>query len=773
MNDMSGFAPQPAPLTASSAKGETFTLSRRGFLTASVAIGGGLMLEIALPAPARAATGAADMSNPSVPASKLTLVIDANDGVTLVVPGGEMGQGINAALAQIVAEELPLDFSRILTVPAPWDARYGTGLRNSQVTGGSQGIRKYFDYMLTAGATARCMLFAAAAADGGDMATMRAVAGYTDANNNWVPNKVVDGNNRSWTYGQLATAAAAQTGVTVSRMSDPNAYQVIGKKMLRPDIRQKVNGQAIFGLDVMVPGMKFAAVRHAPTLGSTVSTMGVSPAGTQVVNLGNAVAVVASNSWQAKKAVDALTVTWTAITSTQQGLVDTSTQTSNLSSLLSSTTAAVAEATPTGVTAASVVSRINAQPKRLALTYTLPMLAHASMEVLNCTVEPRYALDGSFSSVNVWAPTQAPDSVANTVSALLPTLDRTKISVTTTLMGGAFGRKIEQDYISQAVQVALAARGPVKLMWWREEDFARDFCRPAAVSKIQVGLDASNVIQGWYNRVAAPSVLRSHGYVSASAAYSSFSDSIAVGSAIGTGPEAMPYAAAMTQRVVDYVEQKTGFSIGFWRSVGQSISCFAVESAIDEVAKLLGVDPYAYRASLVGGNAAMKAVLDDVAALSNWSVAPPAGTARGLALSPGFGSHCAMVAEVKKIVTTSSTGVVTTAYKVPRVFCSVDCGLAVNPDQVKCQIEGAVLQGMNAARWNRMQFDKGICQIKNFGDYKIGRMSDAPQIIVNIIGKGPSLGGIGEVGVPPVAPALANAYAALTGTRKRSLPLGF
>jgi isoquinoline 1-oxidoreductase beta subunit len=768
MNDMSDLTIKPAPLPSASAENREqagFQLNRRSFLKASIAAGGGLMLDISLPRTSRAAKLGID---PSFAAGKATLVIGADDSITLVVPGGEMGQGINAALAQILSEELPLDFTRIRTIPAPFGAQYGTGPNASQVTGGSWGVRAYFDYMLDAGATARAMLIAAAAARGGDKATLRAVAGFTDpVSRLWTPNLVRDDLGNSWTYGELATDAAG-TDPTVSRVSDPRGYKVIGTRRIRPDIREKVNGAAIFGLDVRLPGMRFAAVKHAPTLGGKVSTMGTAPAGTIAVNLDTAVAVVASDSWAARKALNALTVTWSSVSYSDQSLVDTSTQTNSLNALLSSSTAAVAEATPAGMSAASVVSTINSQPKKLSLTYSFPMLAHACMEVLNCTVQPVYNPAGEIYAVNVWCPTQAPDWVVNTVAAYLPALPRNMISVTTTLMGGGLGRKIEQDYVAQAVRVALAAKAPVKLMWWREEDFARDFFRPAAISKIQVGLDASGAIQGWYNRVAAPSVMRSHGFVPPTAPYSSFVDGIAVGSAVGNGDEPMPYASAMARRVVDYVEQRTGFSLGFWRSVGQSISCFAVESAIDECAKLMGVDPYAYRLSLLGDNALMKALLKDVGELSNWMTPPSAGTARGLALSPGFGSNAAMVAEVTKVI--SGT---TTSYKVSRIFCSVDCGFAVNPDQVVSQIQGGILQGMSSARWGRMQFDHGIAQVKNFGDYRLGRMGDTPIISVRIVNQGSPLGGIGEVGVPPVAPAIANAYAALTGARKRSLPLGF
>ena len=784
MNDMTRFSLQTAAIATAPAgnavTSTTLKLSRRSFLTISAAACGGLMLQLAYPGQGRAATLGAD---PSFAAGKVTMVIGADNSITLIVPGGEMGQGINGALAQAFAEELPLDFNRIKTVPAPYGTQYGSGAYNSQVTGGSWGIRSYFDAMLQAGATARALLIAAAAPLSSNPSSLEAAAGNTDpVTGEWSANAVIDSNGGRWTYGELASTAAgiSPASLTITRRSSAGSYSVVGQPRIRPDIREKVDGSAIFGLDVRIPGMLFAAVRHGPTLGTKVSTMGTAPAGMSAVNLGNSVAVVASNTWAAWKAVKALPVTWTTLTAAQQSLVDTSAQNSNLVSLLSSTTAFVCEATPSGASATSVAATIKAQPKQLNLTYSFPMLAHACMEVLNCTVQIDWADSAktTVSGVKVWCPTQAPDWVANTVVALIPSISKSQVSVTTVYMGGGFGRKIEQDYVSQAIKVALAVKQPIKLMWPREEDFARDYCRPAAVSRIQVGMDAAGNIKGWHNRVAAPSVLRSHGFVNPAAPYSSFSDSIAVGSAIGSGEEAMPYAAAMAARVVDYVEQKTGFNIGFWRSVGQSISCFAVESAIDECAKLLGLDPFQYRRKLVADNPAMLGVLDDVADLCKWTTtALPADTRRGIALSPGFGSHCALVAEVKKVVTTktSTTGVVTTTttYRVPRIYCSVDCGFAVNPDQVVSQIQGGILQGMNAARWGKMQFDKGICQVKNLGDYKIGRISDSPEIIVRILNQNSALGGVGEVGVPPVAPALANAYALLTGTRKRALPLSF
>ena len=769
MNDMTGLLLErttretAVPVLPSQ---ESFGLVGHAFLRASSATGGGMILDIALP---RTGHDAMPDNGTSVAAGKATLVIGADDSITLILPGGEMGQGINAALAQIMAEELPLDFTRIRTIPAPYSAEYGVGPDASQATTGSHGVRAYFGHMLDAGATARAMLIAAAAARSSAPHSLHAMAGHTDPTSGaWIPNCVEDGTGKRWSYGELA-ADAALTTPTITRISDPSAYKVIGTRQIRPDIRDKVNGKAVFGLDVRLPGMRYAAVKHAPMLGAKVVRMGSAAPGLQAVNLDTAVAVIAPDSWSARKAINALQVDWTSPSFSELSFVDTAIQNSSLTSLLNSPTAAVAEASPDDATASSLLRLINSQPRKLTLTYSFPMLAHACMEVLNCTVEVlRAADDDSVEAVNVWCPTQAPDHVARTVSGLVPSLDMARITVTTTLMGGGFGRKLEQDYVAQAVRVALAARAPIKLMWWREEDFARDHFRPAAMSKIQIGLDKQGKIQGWYNRVAAPSVLRSHGLLPEGSALSRVADPVVIGSATGNGEEPMPYKDAMARRVVDYVEQKTGFPLGFWRSAGQSISCFAVESAIDECARLLGEDPYTYRVALLEDNPPMKALLNDVAALSGWAEPPAPGTARGMALSPGAGSRAALVVELRKVTSGNASTI-----RVSRIFCSVDCGTAVNPDQVVAQIQGGVLQGLSAARWGRISFDKGVCQVRNFGHYRLSRMADTPEIVVRIVEQGSALGGVGEVGVPPVAPALANAYAALTGLRKRTLPLEF
>lgn len=733
---------------------------RRGFLTAAAALGGGFVLGFSYAGKARAAATGGTVN--------VFVVIAADNTVTIISPGAEMGQGIHSGLSQVLSEELPLDWTKLKTASAPWGVQYSKN--GSQITGGSMNMRNWFTRMLQVGATAREMLLTAARAQFPSApAPLKADAGVVkDANGAVLA-----------TYGELAEAASTVVLASAAPlMSSGGNYKVVGQKRQRPDIRKKVDGSAIFGIDVRLPGMVFGSVRHCPTRGGIVASMGSAPAGMTAVNLGDAVAVTGPNTWAATKAVRALSVSWTLPGSAALALVDSSALATAAQTLMTSGTPAVAEALPAGATAASVASVVDASPKKLTLTYSLPFLAHACMEVVNCTVQLTRDSSGAVTGANVWCPTQAPEWVAATVAGLIPSLktaagkpDPAKIVVNTTYLGGGLGRKIEQDYVSQAVKVALAVNAPVKLTWMREEDFSHDWFRPAALSKVQVGLDANGKITGWYNRVVAASCLRSHGFAPPLGT-PGFIDSVAVGSAVGNGAEPMPYATAMQTRVVEYVEQQTGFKIGFWRSVGQSISCFVVESAIDECARLAGVDPYQYRRGMLPAGSALLGVLD-----AAWNLAAsypmPSGAARGIALSPGFGSHCALVAELAIVTTTSSTGTVTTSYRPTRLFAAVDCGLAVNPDEVVSQIEGGLLHGLNSARWGQVRFSKGVCSVKNFEEYKLGRIADTPQIFVKVISSSTAQpGGIGEVGVPPVAPALANAYAQLTGTRKRSLPLG-
>jgi len=736
-------------------------IGRRGFLSTGAAAGGGLLIGLSLigsaearrksssPPPADPTPTPTDPT-PTTPVTTATVnvfvVIGSDNSITLITPGAEMGQGINAGLAQVLGEELSFDWSILKTVSAPYGPQYGRGASKSQVTGGSFNMRGWFTLMLQAGATAREMLLEAARVQFSlpTGTPLKAELGVVKDS----------GGNILATYGQLAATASTLVVPSPSPLlSATTGYQVVGKRLPRPDIKLKVDGSAIFGIDVRVPGMVHAAVRHCPTLGGTVASMGSPPTGSQAINLGDAVAVTGPNTWAAIKAANGLSVSWNLPSESTLASVDTSSLSSQAKSLMTSATPIASGGTlAVAEQVGGITAGMAAASKKLTLTYSLPFFAHACMEVLNCTVQ--LTRDGStITDCHIWCPTQAPDWVARTAAALTGITDMNRIAVTTTYLGGGLGLKIEQHYVKQAIQVAMELNAPVKLTWPREEDFARDWMRPSALSRVQVGLDAGGAITAWSNRIVSPSLSRSHGGSPRNGV-----DGISVGHATG-----LPYA--MSARLVEYVEQTTGMRIGYWRSVGESISCFVVESAIDECALAAGVEPLAYRRVLLAGKTAELEVLNAAAALAGWGTPPAAGRARGIALSSGFGSLAATVAELAL----TSTG----AVQIARICVAVDCGFAVNPDEVEAQIEGGVMHGLSSARWSKMQFDHGIAQVKNFGDYRLSQMSDAPQIDVAIVNQGSALCGIGEVGVPGVAPALANAYAALTGTRKRNLPLGF
>jgi len=374
----------------------------------------------------------------------------------------------------------------------------------------------------------------------------------------------------------------------------------------------------------------------------------------------------------------------------------------------------------------------------------VPYLAHATLESMNCTASV------TASGCEIWAPTQAPGLVQLTASALTG-LAPDQITVHCTFMGGGLGRKFELDYVSQAVRVAMAVGQPVKLTWPREEDFANDQYRPMALVRVRAGLDATGNVVAWWYRNVSPSILFQRGWIGPNDV-----DSQAVDGAIER-------AYAFGTRQVEYTRHTAGVPVGFWRSVGNSINAFMVESAIDELALLAGTDPVDFRRRLLANDARSLAVLNAAATLGGWGTSLPSGHARGIAFHAAFGSIVAQVVEI--------SGTTPLQIKVHRVACVIDCGRVINPDTVEAQLQGAIVQGMTAALWGTMAFTAGSVSPRNFNHYKMMRMRDMPVVTVQVIEGGPPIGGVGEPGVPPIAPAIANAYAALTGTRLRTLPL--
>ena len=703
-------------------------LSRRQFLVSSAAAGGGLLLGFALPLASRLAKAAGTAASTTV---NTWVQIGADESITVLVGATDMGQGVLSGLAQILAEELMVDWSKVAAVAAPANPVYGNPLFGGfQFTGGSTSVRGYYQPLRVAGAAAREMLVAAAAQTWGvSSAQCTAINGTV----------VRNGTAQVLTYGALAPMAATLPVPSNPALTDPANFRLIGKPLARVDLPAKVEGKAIYGIDVRVPGMVYATVVHCPSIGGSVANLPATPSGASaLVNLGNAVAVVSESTWRAVQAAEQVrgNIQWNIPASA--AAINTPQIFSQAQQLMAGGAALVAQ------TQGDPDTAIASAHQALDLTYDLPYVAHATMEVMNCTASV------TADACEVWAPTQGQTSAVYTAAAITG-LPPGAIQVHTTMLGGGLGRKIEMDFIAQAIQVSKAIGKPVKLTWRREEDFAHDQYRPMALVRVRAGLDATGNIAGLTYRNVSPSILGQRGYIGPTDV-----DSQAV-----EGMDEMTYAIGA--RRVDWVPHPAAVPVGFWRSVGNSINAFAVESAVDELALAAGSDPLNYRRQLLANEARSLAVLNAAAALAGWSSALPTGHALGIAFWASFGSIVCQVAEV--------TGSTPQTLRVVRVACVIDCGNVVNPDSVVAQMQGGIVHGMTAALWGKVTFTNGRASARNFDNYRMMRMRDMPQVDVQIIASGAALGGVGEAGVPPIAPAIANAYARLTGQRLRTLPL--
>jgi isoquinoline 1-oxidoreductase beta subunit len=684
---------------------------------------------------AGAAGDAASLKSPLPPGAPLGayLKIDLANNVIVSIGATEMGQGIMTGLGQLVAEELMLTWSQVSVEHALAFAGkpnpYANPLFTMQFTGGSTSMRGWYLPMRRAAAIARDMLIAAAEqlAPGG---------GWTLVSGGKVSN-----GQTTYLFSDLVATAATLTPPTSAVLA--TTTNVIGKRMARTDIPAKVDGSAIFGIDVQVPGMVFAAVVHCPTLGGTVATMPTNGRGAlALVNLGNAVGVVASDTWTAMRIADSLASSIKWVLPQSMASRDSASILATAEALLTSATVTprVYETTG-GIDPAAALSNAKA---KIDVTYQLPYLAHACMEVLNCTsiVTP--------TSCEVWAPTQGQQLCIPTIQAITG-LPASAITVHTTFLGGGLGRKIEQDFIGQAVTIAKAVGKPVKLTWSRKQDFQNDKYRPCASIRVQAGVDAAGAFAALLYRNVSPSINIQRNSVPGN----NPEDTGAVAGAVK-----LPYAIA--NRRIEYVPNPADIPVGYWRSVGESYNTFSVESAVDELARAAGLDPMAFRKTLLANDARSLGVLNAVDALSGWSKSPPpSGSARGVAFLSGFGSYIAMVAQVSL-----SSG----KMKVNKVFCAIDCGIAINPDSIEAQIQGGVAHGLSAALWGQVSFAAGVPSVANFNAYRVLKLADMPTVSVTIVPSAAPPGGVGETGVPCIAPAVANAYASLTGIRVRKLP---
>ena len=718
---------------------ESSGMNRRGFLVRTLA-SGGFMVGASLPGLGRHGEALAQSAPTQSPVTAWIL-IGSDESVTVQVPITEMGQGTMTGLAQIAADELQVDWTRVRGQHAPVDAAHGG--RNASAfgrfTGGSLGIRMFSPGIKQAAANARQMLVMAAAAQFGVPASSCTVkAGVVSAS--------VNGVQRSLSYGALAQSAAGMVlGGNTPLDQYPRLY--VGTSARRVDIPAKVDGSAKFGTDVFLPGMVFAAVKQCPTLGGTVSSLGskptgaiaMVPVGATATRAANGVAVVAATTWDAMRAARSLNVNWALPADAA----------ANDSTAIASRAAWLMDNGPV-IVAQDVAGTVGAAQGVINSSYRLPFLAHAALEPLNCTVRYTPASGTAPATCEVWAPTQAPDAVSATTAGLCPA--GTQVTVVNTLAGGGFGRKFEQDFIRQAVQVGLACPGkPVKLTWSREQDFTQDQYRPMSLSRIQASASSSGRITSWANRIVTPSIGAQRGK----------SPAALDGSAV-EGAVEMVYGINPLR--VEYVRHDTSLPVGYWRSVGLSINTFAVESAIDELAASVGWDPIAFRLQNMA-DPRMANLLNALKAFSKWGTPSASGRAQGVAIAKGFGSYIGQVAEVS---VNASSGAVT----VHRVSTVIDCGTAVNPDAIRAQIEGAVAQAMAATLYAQQTFVNGVAQVTNYNRYRMVKVKDMPQVDVQIIANGDPVGGVGEPGVPCVAPAIANACARAQGplNRKRSLP---
>jgi isoquinoline 1-oxidoreductase beta subunit len=720
-------------------------ITRRTFLkfgvTVGAATGGGLLLGFSMPAASQdqkagtSVIGGDGVETPQsgVFAPNAFIQIDTAGKVTLVMPKVEMGQGIYTSIPMLIAEELEVSLDSVTLDHAPPNAKLFTDpLLGGQLTGGSTSIRYAWQPMREAGAAARTVLISAAAQQWQvDPASCHAQAGQV----------IHAASNRSTGYGQLVEAAAKLPAPQNVKLKDPKDFKLIGTPVKRLDSPEKVDGSAMFGLDVRVPGMVYAAIANCPVFGGTLASVDDTHAKTipgvrQVVRIDNAVAVIGDHTWAAKRGLQALVIEWNegaGATLGMQQIVDDLAQASQRNGAVARKDGDVANAF------ANAKTRVDA-------VYQQPFLAHATMEPVNCTVHVRP--DGC----DVWLGSQVPTRVVDAAVAVTG-LPADRIFVHNHLIGGGFGRRLEFDMVTQAVKIAKQVSAPVKVLWTREEDIQHDMYRPYYYDRISAGLDANGKPVAWQHRIVGSSVL-------ARFAPPAFKN--------GLDPDAVEVSADLPydlpNQLIDYVRQEPRtVPTAFWRGVGPTRGTFVVESFIDELAAQAKVDPVKYRRDLLGKTPRALNVLNTVAQAANWGSAVPTGQGRGVSVMHAFGSFFAIIVDV---------AVEQGEVAVKRVVCAVDCGMVVNPDTIEAQVQGGIIFGITAALYSQITIKNGRVEQNNFTDYRMLRIDQTPPIEVHIVKSGEAPGGIGEPGTAALAPALTNAIYAATGKRLRQLPVG-
>jgi len=706
--------------------------SRRRFVTATAALGGGLLLGFGLPVRGEVR----DTLTTNAPfAPNAFLRIDRAGKVTFVSPMIEMGQGTYTSLPMLVAEELEVDVDRVAVEHAPADDKeYANPLIGIQMTGASTAIRGMYVPLRRAGATARVMLVAAAAQRWKvDPSTCRAENGAV----------VHAATGRRLGYGALVDAAAKLPVPEKVALKEPAAFRLVGKAHRRLDTSGKVNGSARFGIDTRLPGMKFAVLAQSPVFGGKLASIDEAkakavPGVTQVVRLDDAVAVVANHTWAAKQGLAAAAPQWDAGPNAKVSMTD----------IVGQLARAAEKPGAVARNAGDAAKAIAGAAKRIDAVYEQPFLAHATMEPMNCTVH--LTTDGC----DIWVGTQVP-GLTQAAMMKLTGLKREQVRIHNHLLGGGFGRRLEFDGTVRAVQIAQHVRGPVQVIWPREEDIQHDMYRPYYYDRVTAGVDAQGKAVAWSHRITGSSIVAR--YIPASIKN-------------GVDPDAVESSANLPYGFpdihVDWVRQEPPSAIQttWWRGVGVTRGTFVVESFVDELAASAKHDPLAYRIAFLDKNPRARAVLQLAAERSGWGKPLPAGQGRGIALCTGFGSFIGQVVQVS----VGKDGAVSPVH----VWCAVDCGLQVNPDTIRAQMESGIIFGLSAALFGEITIKDGRVEQTNFGDYRVLRISEAPRIDVHLVNSTEAPGGIGEPGTSCVMPALTNAIFAATGRRIRKLPVG-
>jgi isoquinoline 1-oxidoreductase beta subunit len=700
-------------------------LSRRSFVQAGAAAGGGLLLSLNMPfATAEAQTG-------FVPNAFIR--VGSNDRIVLVMPYVEMGQGTYTAIPMLIAEELEVELQQVQVEHAPPNEKlYANPLLGVQATGNSNAIRGAWQPLRQAGAVARTMLIAAAAKRWNvDPASCRAQSGEV----------LHPASGRRFKYGALAADAAALPVPEKVTLKQPEDFKLIGTAAKRLDTPDKVNGTAVYGIDARPAGVKIAMLAQSPVFGGRVKSVDDTAAKAingvrQIVRLDDAVAVVADHMGAAKKGLAALKIEW------DDGAYS-DLRTENVAAELDKATlGSGAVAQNIGDVARAMASAVT----KVDSIYQLPFLAHATMEPMNCTVHVRNG------ACEVWVGSQALARV-QAAAAKIAGLPVDKVTVHNHLIGGGFGRRLEVDGVIRAVQIARHVDGPVKVVWTREEDIQHDMYRPYWFDRISAGLDDKGMPVAWNHRFAGSSVIARW---------------LPPGFKNGLDPDtiegAIDLAYALPNMRVEYVRvEPPGIPTAFWRSVGPSHTVFVVESFMDELAAAAKQDSVAYRLALLEKSHRAKAVLELAAEKAGWGQALPERVGRGVSLQNAFGTCMAHVAEVE----VAKNGEV----RVRRVVCAVDCGTVVNPDTVHAQVQSGIVFGATAALHGQITLKNGRVEQANFDTYQILRMNEAPAVEVHIVKSADPPGGIGETATSAIVPAIANAIFAATGKRLRKMPI--